>query len=158
VNDQTDSQLLRDYAEQHSEAAFTELVRRHVDFVYSAALRMVCDSHFAEDVTATQKLLVATIIVTSVITPVLVQHRAQTKLAEQDSALRRQARRLAELQQENEHLANLIAASNSSRSLPSGQFNELLRLRGQVGRLNRDVWPGTQWAVPDQPFPTVTLF
>src|SRR5438034_3359732 len=40
--------------------------------------------------TATQKLLLATIIVTSVITPVLVQHRAQTKLAEQDSALRRQ--------------------------------------------------------------------
>ena len=94
--------------------------------------------------TATQKLLVATIIVTSVITPVLVQHRAQVKLAEQDSALRRQADRLAELQQENKRLANLIAESNSSRSLPSGQFNELLRLRGQVGRLNRDVQELTQ--------------
>jgi hypothetical protein len=41
VNDQTDSQLLRAYAEHRSEPAFTELVRRHVDFVYSAALRMV---------------------------------------------------------------------------------------------------------------------
>jgi DNA-directed RNA polymerase specialized sigma24 family protein len=51
VNDQTDSQLLRAYAESRSEAAFAKLVRRHVDFVYSAALRMVCDSHFAEDVT-----------------------------------------------------------------------------------------------------------
>jgi len=50
VNDQTDSQLLRSYVEQHSEAAFAELVRRHVDLVYSAALRMVCDSHLAEDV------------------------------------------------------------------------------------------------------------
>jgi RNA polymerase sigma factor (sigma-70 family) len=51
VNDQTDSQLLRAYAENRSEAAFAELVRRHVDFVYSAARRMVCDSHLAEDVT-----------------------------------------------------------------------------------------------------------
>src|SRR2546429_1301447 len=47
----TDQQLLLDYAEHRSEEAFAELVRRHVDFVYSAALRMVCDSHLAEDVT-----------------------------------------------------------------------------------------------------------
>jgi len=51
VNHQTDSQLLRAYAEDRSEPAFSELVRRHVDFVYSAALRMVCSSHLAEDVT-----------------------------------------------------------------------------------------------------------
>ena len=51
MNDQTDSQLLCAYAEDRSEAAFAELVRRHVDFVYSAALRMVCDPHLAEDVT-----------------------------------------------------------------------------------------------------------
>ena len=48
---QTDQQLLRDYAESRSEAAFAELVRRHIDLVYSAVLRMVCDSHQAEDVT-----------------------------------------------------------------------------------------------------------
>ena len=51
MNDQTNSQLLRAYAEKRSEPAFSELVRRHVDFVYSAALRMVCDPHLAEDVT-----------------------------------------------------------------------------------------------------------
>ena len=51
MNSLTDPQLLRDYAERRSEAAFAELVRRHVDFVYSAALRMVCDAHLAEDVT-----------------------------------------------------------------------------------------------------------
>ena len=51
MNDQTDSQLLHAYAKHRSEAAFAELVRRHVDFVYSAALRMVSDSHVAEDVT-----------------------------------------------------------------------------------------------------------
>ncbi len=51
MNDQSDSQLLRAYVDRRSETAFAELVRRHVDFVYSAALRMVCDSHLAEDVT-----------------------------------------------------------------------------------------------------------
>jgi RNA polymerase sigma factor (sigma-70 family) len=51
MNGQTDAQLLHTYAESRSEAAFNELVRRHVDFVYSAARRMVCDTHLAEDVT-----------------------------------------------------------------------------------------------------------
>ena len=51
VTEQPDSQLLRAYAEAGSEAAFAELARRHVDLVFSAALRMVCDSHLAQDVT-----------------------------------------------------------------------------------------------------------
>lgn len=51
MNDQTDSQLLRAYVEHRSEPAFTELVRRHLDIVHTAALRMVCDSHLAQDVT-----------------------------------------------------------------------------------------------------------
>lgn len=51
MNDQSDSHLLQAYASRQSEPAFAELVRRHVDLVYSCALRMVCDSHLAEDVT-----------------------------------------------------------------------------------------------------------
>jgi RNA polymerase sigma factor (sigma-70 family) len=51
VNNLTDQQLLRDYVMRNSDTAFTELVRRHIDLVYSAALRMVCDAHLAEDVT-----------------------------------------------------------------------------------------------------------
>ena len=47
----TDQELLREYSRDQSETAFAELVRRHVDFVFSAALRMVRDSHLAEDVT-----------------------------------------------------------------------------------------------------------
>ncbi len=51
MNRPTDQQLLCDYAAHRSDAAFAELVRRHVDLVYSAALRMVCDAHLAQDVT-----------------------------------------------------------------------------------------------------------
>lgn len=51
MKEQTDGQLLRSYAEHRFEPAFGELVRRHVDFVYSAAFRMVRDPHLAEDVT-----------------------------------------------------------------------------------------------------------
>jgi RNA polymerase sigma factor (sigma-70 family) len=47
----SDPELLREYAESRAEAAFGELVRRHVDLVYSAAWRMVQDAHLAEDVT-----------------------------------------------------------------------------------------------------------
>ena len=50
MNDQTDAQLLRAYAEHRSEPAFAALVRRHVDLVFSAAQRMVGDAHLAEDV------------------------------------------------------------------------------------------------------------
>jgi RNA polymerase sigma factor (sigma-70 family) len=48
----TDAELLRRYAEENSEPAFAELVRRHVDLVFSAALRQVRgDAHRAQDIT-----------------------------------------------------------------------------------------------------------
>jgi RNA polymerase sigma factor (sigma-70 family) len=45
------SELLRRYVEEHSETAFTELVRGNLDLVYSAALRQVGDATRAQDVT-----------------------------------------------------------------------------------------------------------
>ena len=55
----SDTELLRDYAERRSEAAFAELVRRHLDLVYSAALRMMSDRALAEDVTQAAFLALA---------------------------------------------------------------------------------------------------
>src|ERR1043166_1556551 len=46
-----DLQLLREYAAGRSERAFTELVNRHMDFVYSTARRVVNESQLAEDIT-----------------------------------------------------------------------------------------------------------
>ncbi len=48
----TDAELLRNYACDRCESAFTELARRHIDLVYSAALREVLgNASLAEDIT-----------------------------------------------------------------------------------------------------------
>jgi RNA polymerase sigma factor (sigma-70 family) len=49
-----DPELLREFARINSEAAFAELVKRHVNLIYSAALRQVNgDEHLAKDVAQT---------------------------------------------------------------------------------------------------------
>jgi RNA polymerase sigma factor (sigma-70 family) len=45
-----DWELLQGYVKTRSEEAFAELVRRHIDWVYSVARRRVVDSQLAEDV------------------------------------------------------------------------------------------------------------
>jgi type II secretory pathway pseudopilin PulG len=88
VNEQTDSELLRDYAERHSEPAFAELVRRYVDLVHSAAQRMICDAHLAEDVTQTTFVALARNAADLTNRPVLSGwlHRTAQNIAEQTFA------------------------------------------------------------------------
>jgi RNA polymerase sigma factor (sigma-70 family) len=48
-----DSELLGLFVQTRSEEAFAQIVRRHIDLVYSTALRRTNDPHLAEDVTQT---------------------------------------------------------------------------------------------------------
>ncbi len=50
MNEESDAQLLRAYADQRNEETFREIVVRYTDLVYSAALRQVGSPDPARDV------------------------------------------------------------------------------------------------------------
>src|ERR1700743_1398598 len=54
-----DINLLRQYCEHNSEPAFAELVQRHINLVYSAALRKTGNPHAAEEITQAVFIILA---------------------------------------------------------------------------------------------------
>ena len=127
---QTDAQLLRTYAERRSNAAFAELVRRHIDLVHSAARRMVGDAHLAEDVTQATFLALAKNAAQLTERPVLAGwlHRTAQNIAAQ--TVRTDVRRRAR-EQEAAAMNELLAAS------PEADWEQIApHLDAALGELN----------------------
>ncbi|SPE59547.1 hypothetical protein SBV1_3300001 [Verrucomicrobia bacterium] len=68
-------------------------------------------------------------------TPLVLQQRAHARLADENQILRQRVEQLAGVEAKNERLSNLLAQAISPREPQPEPPNELLRLRGEVGRL-----------------------
>ncbi len=87
--------------------------------------------------TATKlKLAFSAIVVAGAATAFVVQHQTQEKLRADNESLTQQ---IAQLQTDNGSLSNRLAEAADSKSLSDEQLNELLKLRGEVGVLRRQV-------------------
>jgi RNA polymerase sigma factor (sigma-70 family) len=81
--------------------------------------------------------LVSAVVVAAVATPLAIQQRAQNQLRSQNESLRAQLQQLTDLEAENARLSNLLAQAQAAP--PDVRMDELLRLRGEVGSLRRQL-------------------
>jgi RNA polymerase sigma factor (sigma-70 family) len=87
--------------------------------------------------TATKlKLGISALIVAGAATAFVIQHQAQEKLRAENDSL---TQKIAQLQTDNESFSNRLANVGDSKKLSDDQFNELLKLRGEVGMLRNQV-------------------
>jgi RNA polymerase sigma factor (sigma-70 family) len=87
--------------------------------------------------TATKlKLAFSAIVVAGAATAFVHQQQTQNKLRAQNESLQQQ---IAQLQTDNGNFSNRLANISGSKKLSEEQFNELLKLRGEVGVLRRQL-------------------
>ena len=79
-------------------------------------------------------IVLPVVAVTTVVLILLLQHQAQTKLAEENATLRQQ---LAQAQAENETWSNISVEAKSTEAPTTAPSDELLRLRGEIGMLRQ---------------------
>ncbi len=87
--------------------------------------------------TATKiKLAFSALIVAGATTALVVQHQTQEKLRSENELLQQQ---ITQLRSDNGALSNRLADIGDAKKLSDDQFNELLKLRGEVGLLRNQV-------------------
>ena len=87
--------------------------------------------------TATKlKLGISALVVAGATAALVVQHQTQNSLRDENQLLQQQ---IAQLKTDNANFSNQLANVGDSKKLTDDQFNELLKLRGEVGVLRRQV-------------------
>lgn len=82
--------------------------------------------------------IISAVVVAGVAIPVAMHQRTQAKLRAADEAMRQQAEQVNALAAENERLAQAAVQESSAPAPATGPSPELLRLRGEVGRLRQE--------------------
>ncbi|MCI0541430.1 MAG: sigma-70 family RNA polymerase sigma factor [Verrucomicrobiales bacterium] len=92
------------------------------------------------DIMTLTKLKVGIIgaVAVAVTLPIVVYQRQHAKLRTENELLREQLKEFNALTTENERLSNLVAQANRPAPLANTDFAELMRLRGEVGRLRQE--------------------
>jgi TolA-binding protein len=88
--------------------------------------------------TKTKVAVFGAVLFGAVAAPWVVQHQTQVRLQAQNGSLQQQLDQLGQVNVENERLSNLVAQASSGQSFTEEQMRDLLRLRGEVGRLRQE--------------------
>src|ERR1019366_3337375 len=129
--------LLQAYARQNSEAAFAALVTRHVNLVYSVALRSVRDPHLAEEITQAVFIILARKADSLCDKTILPGWLCRTARYAGANALTIQRRR-----QHREQEAHMQSILNEAANEPAETWNQIAPLldgaMGQLGQKDHD--------------------
>ena len=82
--------------------------------------------------------IITAVVAAGITIPLVIQHRAQTQLSAANESLRQQTERADQLTAENENLAKRAKRATDPTANSNGPSLELLKLRGEVGRLRRE--------------------
>src|SRR5262245_22131577 len=108
-----DMALVQEYARDRSEQAFSTLVSRHIDLVYSVAMRQVHNTHLAEEITQVVFIILARKAAALSPKTILSGWLYRTTRYASSNALKLQNRR-----QQHEQEAHMQSITNESESEP----------------------------------------
>ena len=132
-----DLTLLREYARRNSEEAFAALVSRHVNLVYSVALRQVRDPHLAEEITQAVFIILARKAASLGPKTIVSGWLCRTARYASANALTIQRRR-----QRREQEAHMQSILNEAVNEPAETWNQIAPLldgaMGQLGQKDHD--------------------
>src|SRR6267378_7854009 len=81
--------------------------------------------------------IVSAVILVAAATLLVIQQQSIRRLRRDNQALEQQANQLTQLSAENERLSNLVTQATGAQLHAKEQESELLKLRGEVGRLRQ---------------------